>query len=346
MRSRLTILGVLVAASVGCARPAPADDPGEPVPASAVADEPGEPVRAAAAYDGHLLCLYDGGAVGAWDLKTGEYAKDTGSRLARKGLTSLAAAGETLWSTDEAALYRWSAEAGAWVKAAGLGEPEERLAELVTVGKTPLLVYPSKVVDPVAGRTFPFPRLDKPGQRPPLGVLAACGTDATLWVGTGRGEWGGTLFGLDVVTGAWVHRYDALHYVTGITRTAPGEVVVSWSMSHFLAHTLVRVHRADATVKTEYPRLDGKYFQCVTYNARDDTLYGVESTDLVTIKDGKPSKVAKLNGRLFEREPNAIGVAPGVLALMPTGPQEVAVIPKRGRPWQLRNGELTPLRKP
>jgi hypothetical protein len=178
-----------------------------------------------------------------------------------------------------------------------------------------------------------------------------------LWIGTGDGEWGGTLLGLDPKTGKWVEWEDGFHYVTGITSSARGELVVSWSMSHGYKTTRVRAHNPDATVKTEYPdpegkllpfstSLAGKYFQCVTYNPLDDTLYGVESTDLVTIKDGIPTKVVKIADRLFAVEPHAIGVAPGILTLIPTGPKTVAIIPKWGQPWLLRDGELTLLKKP
>jgi hypothetical protein len=129
-------------------------------------------------------------------------------------------------------------------------------------------------------------------------------------------------------------------------------MVVSWSMSHFGKTTLVRTHNPDATVKTGYPDPEGKllpwstgfvgkYFQCVTYKPLDDTLYGVESTDLVTIKDGISTKVVKIADRLFTVEPHAIGMAPGILTLIPTGPKTVAIIPKWGQPWQLRDGELT-----
>jgi hypothetical protein len=319
--------------------------------------ESSESVRSAAAYDGHLLCLFEGGTVGAWDLKTGAYPKETAARLSRKGLKNLAADGTKLWAADGATLYQWSAKARMWEEAVGFDVGEESLLALVPVSGSPLLVFPSKVVDPVAGRTFPVPKECGLRQGPPLRVLAVHGTDSMLWIGTGFGEWGGTLLGLDPKAGNWVHMYDFSYSVTGITTSARGEIIVSWSHSHVCQSTLVRAHRPDATVKTEYadpegkllpfyPGLAGKYFQCITYNPLDDTLYGVESTDLVTIKDGIPTKVVKIADRLFGVEPHAIGVAPGILTLIPTGPKSVAIIPKWGQPWQLRDGELTVLKKP
>jgi hypothetical protein len=295
-----------------------------------------------------LLCLYDGGVVEAWDLKTGVCAKDMAIRLSRKGLTCLAADGERLWAADDSTLFRWSSKAGAWEKDVGFDAGGEGLAGLAPVNGVPLLVLPSKVIDPVKGRTFKVPKLEgyAAQQGPPLRILATHGTESMLWVGTGRGEWGGALLGLDPTAGTWRHWTDAVHYVTGITHAAQGQVIVSWSMSHFGANTLIRVHNPDATVKAEHPELAEKYYQCVTYSPYDNMLYGVESTDLVSIKDGKPSKIAKLDGRLYERERAAIGVAPGVLALVPVGRTTIVIVPKQGEPWRLREGELTRLRKP
>ena len=117
-------------------------------------------------------------------------------------------------------------------------------------------------------------------------------------------------------------------------------------MSHFGADTEVKVHKADATVKTEYPSLRDRYYQCLAYSTQDELLYGVERGDVVTIKDGKPTKVASLSGPLFEREPNAIGVAPGVSRLIPVGPKTLIAIPRRGLPWLVREKEAIRLRMP
>lgn len=87
-------------------------------------------------------------------------------------------------------------------------------------------------------------------------------------------------------------------------------------MSHFGANTLIRVHKPDGTPKQSYLDLVDRYYQNIAYNPRDKVLYGVENTDVVSITDGKPTWIAALKGPLFEREPNAIGVAPGVAALL------------------------------
>jgi hypothetical protein len=200
------------------------------------------------------------------------------------------------------------------------------------------LIFPSKVKDLVGRRTHPVPMLK--GQIPTnsLRMLASDATDSMLWIGTGNGEWGGHLVGLNSRTGEWVQHYDALHYVTGITHATLDEVIVSWSMSHFGANTLIRAHKLDARPSLSYPYLVSKYYQIIAYSPYDKTLYGVETVDLVSIKEGKPTKIAELKGDLFEREPNAIGVAPGVAAILPVAPKTLIVVPKFGVPWRLRPG--------
>src|SRR5262249_1822860 len=146
----------------------------------------------------------------------------------------------------------------------------------------------------------------------PLRVLAVYATKQELWIGTGYGEWGGHLLGLDPKTGDWVQYHDEHHYATSITQMSADEVVVSWSMSHFDADTLIRRHELDSNPSFSFPELDSRYYQIIAYSAFDETLYGVENTDVVTISNGRPTKIAKLTGQLFEREARAIGVAPGI----------------------------------
>jgi hypothetical protein len=312
-------------------------------PAGAAA-EPGAEVSAATAHDGHLLCVYSGGRVAVWDLKSRGYAKDRAAALSRQGLTRVAADGDTLWAIDATTLYRWANKGGGWEKVAGY-EADEQAVAIVPVGGVPYLVFPSRVLDPVGKRTFKAPEVDRPLGGPPLRILATHGTASMVWIGTGKGEWGGVLLGLDPKAGAWVQG-DGLGYVTGITHVAGDEVVVSWAMSHFRAYTKVQIHKADGTVKTEHPMLESKYYQRVAYSPHDKVLYGVESKEVVTIADGKPSKVAALSMAVFEREPDAIGVAPGIRALIPIGSKAVAVVPTRGEPWLVRGEELISLRKP
>src|SRR5580693_7243420 len=96
-------------------------------------------------------------------------------------------------------------------------------------------------------------------------------------------------------TGDWVQYYDALHYVTGIA-SDNGGVVVSWSMSHLRgADTLIRLHKADASVRTDYPSFRSKYYQRIAYSSFDQTLYGIERSNVVSIREGRPTKVAELD---------------------------------------------------
>ena len=101
--------------------------------------------------------------------------------------------------------------------------------------------------------------------------------------------------------GRWVQFHDALHYVTGIARSPDDEPIVSWSMSHMGANTLIRVHNADATPRTSFSELESKYFQRVAYSLFDKTLYGLEGDAVVSIVEGKPTILAKQGVRVFDR---------------------------------------------
>lgn len=303
-------------------------------------------LRSAFVHRGMLVCLNNGGNACAWNLESGKFLADISAKLSRKGLIRLATDGTKIWAADESTLYVWSQEDSSWRKVAEFTGDRESLKDLVVVGGVPLLVFPSKVIDLVRARTFIVPELTSTQVHThKLRIRAVLGTESMLWVGTGYGEWGGHLVGLTLKTGDWVQFYDALHYVTGIA-SEKGGVVVSWSMSHFDADTLIRLHKADASVRTAYPRLRSKYYQRIAYSSFDETLYGIETSNVVSIREGRPTKVAELQGRLFENEPHAVGVAPGVLAVIPVAPSTLAVVPKRGEPWVIRKGKVTGLKKP
>jgi hypothetical protein len=304
--------------------------------------------RAATAvrHEGKLIHLDKAGRFRVWGLEDGRFDGETSSKLARVEVTHLASDGDKLWAAGKSALYSWSSKEESWQKVADFNGGDEALRALAGVGGSPLLIFPSKVLAPVSGRTFRVPTLKGQLEISSLRLLSSLATDSMLWIGTGQGEWGGHLVGLNPKTGEWVQYYDALHYVTGITQAKPDEVIVSWSMSHFDADTLIRVHKMDGTPKTSYPELDSKYYQGVAYNPYDGTLYGVENTDIVSIKDGEPSKIAELEGPIFEREPMAIGVSPGVARLLPIAKKTLIVVPNDGMPWRLNAGKLTRLRGP
>jgi hypothetical protein len=278
--------------------------------------------------------------------KTGNSDEATSARLTRESVRHLASDGDKLWAADKSTLLSWSPEERCWKKVSNFKGEGEELEAIVGVGGTPFLVFASKVKDLVGRRTYRVPTLKGHIRTNSLRILAIQASNSMLWIGTGHGEWGGHLVGLNPRTGEWIQYDDALHYVTGITVATPDEIIVSWSMSHFGANTLIRVHKPDGTPKLSYPELNSKYYQRIAYSSFDKTLYGVENTDIVSIEGGKPSKIAKLEGRLFEREPRAIGVSPGVSALLPVSRKTLVVVPKHGLPWMLSDGELTRLRVP
>jgi hypothetical protein len=315
------------------------------VPNRALA-EADEQAPAAALYKGELIYLDQHRRFRVWGLEEGEFDQGKSSRLAHAGMTRLASNGAGLWATDKSSLYSWSPGENTWNRICGLGGDGEELEALVVVESAPLLVFPRKVESPTAGRTYKVPKLKGQLDLNSLRVIAHLATDTMLWMGTGQGEWGGHLVGLNLKTGKWVQHYDELHYVTGITQASHEELIVSWAMSHFGASTRIRVHKLDSTPKVAYPTLESKYYQRVVYSTFDKTLYGIEDIYVVSIKDGKPSKIAGLAGQLFEREPMAIGVSPGISALVPIAAKTLIIVPNHGLPWMLKNGHLTRLRVP
>ncbi len=333
MHRRSALLGALL--TLGCAL------------ASDRADARGDEQAASAVpYEGKLIHLDETGHFHVWNLEDGRFDPEMSAKLAHDSITHLATDGGRLWASGKSVLYDWSSKEQAWKKVADFDGGGEALLALAGLDGSPLLIFPSKVMDLKKVRTFKVPMMRGQIQTDSLRLLAFRAADSMLWLGTGHGEWGGHLVGLNPKTGQWVQYYDDLHYVTGITTAGPGEVIVSWSMSHFNAHTRIRIHGLDGKPKTAYPMLYSKYYQTISYNKYDKLLYGVENTHLVTIKDGKPSKVAELQGQVFEREPRAIGVAPGVSALIPVAEKALIVVPNHGLPWRLKDGELTQLRTP
>ena len=245
MHAQLAIVWAFVAISFGVA----------PSRAAAAQDE-----RAGTAvlHRGKLIGINEKGRFHVWGLEDGRFDEDTSSKLSRESVTHLASDGDKLWAADKSTLYSWSQEERSWKKVSEFKGDGEELEALVGVGGSPFLIFPTKVKDLVGGRTYNVPRLKGQVRTNSLRILAFHATHSMLWIGTGYGEWGGHLVGLNPRTGEWVQYYDALHYVTGITQATPDQVIVSWSMSHFGADTLIRVHKPDGTPKSSYPELDSK----------------------------------------------------------------------------------------
>src|SRR5262249_53168251 len=106
------------------------------------------------------------------------------------------------------------------------------------------------------------------------------------------------------------------------------------------------LHNLDASVKSDYEAMRSHYFQAIAYSSFDKVIYGIDSTDLVKFVDGKPTKVAALEGPLYTREPNAIGAAPAVIAVIPVASSSLVVVPKVGSPMLYREGKVTRLSMP
>lgn len=289
---------------------------------------------AAVSFDSHVVVLAANGHLSAFDIlgKPVDAAELKPLQLA--GLMTISTGSGKLYGATATVLCEIDHWGGAWRKTATYAEHGDTVLRVAVVGKRPLLVYSSEVVDPVEPRAFAVPMsIGKQVHTQVLRLQAAYATPSMLWLGTGHGEWGGHLMGLNPRTGEWVQYYDALHYVTGITSADPGEVIVSWSMSHLsLASTLIRQHGATAQPDREFPELRDDYYQGIAYSSFDQTLYAVEQNWLVTVADGKPSRVLELTLRLYKAEPYAIGVAPGVIALLPVAEHQVVVVAGSGVP--------------
>ena len=212
-------------------------------------------IREAVKVGDSVVCLYVGGSFGVWETKGGRFDPDLSAALSKQKVSHLASDGRRMWAVEGARLLAWSPQPKAWEQVAEFDAGGEELAGVAVSGGTPLLVFPTRVVSPTDRRTFEVPLLKGQLELKRLHVLALQPTERSLWIGTGQGEWGGHLVGIDLRTGKWVQFYDSLHYVTGITLGPEDGPIVSWSMSHFDADTLIRVHKPDATPRISHPEL-------------------------------------------------------------------------------------------
>lgn len=332
----------------------------------------------AALHEDRLIHLDEAGRIRVWRVQDGGFDAATTAEFFREDLTLLASDGSQLWALGASKVYRWSSRDRSWKRAADFDQKRHPVKGFAVVDGAPLLVLTTGVINPVTKRTYAIPedarfalmkmesqiwigpgedgsrRLTHPEWYIPVSrfplplsyTVAVLGTDSKLWIGTSQGEWGGSLYRLDPRTGSWISDSDCGGYVTGITKAGTNEVLVSWSMNHMgLAHTRICRHRPGAE-PLKFPELDSKYYQTVAFNPFDNTLYGVEQADVVTISDGAPTKIAELEGPIFGKEPLALGVAPGIGRLLPFAPGALIVVPKVGMPWLLSDGKLTRLIEP
>jgi hypothetical protein len=315
-------------------------------------------------YKDWLIHLDEKNRLRMWALRDGSFDAEATARFAREGLTGLASDGKQVWAVSTREVYLLVPEGG-WKIAGRLRKSKEFIKGFAAVDGMPLVIFESQIVDAVHGKTFRspgmYPRMPSASsfQLTDLGdeeswssgmfglnVVAAVGTESYLWIGTSNGEWGGSLYRVNPRTGSWVSDSDCRGYVTGITKAATNEVFVSWSMSHMGPATTQICRHALKSKPQKYPELEAQYYQTVGFNPFDNILYGVEQGDVVTIKDGLATTVAEISGPVFDKEPLALGVAPGIRSLLPLGPGALVVVPKVGMPWLLRDGKLTHLTEP
>jgi len=308
--------------------------------------EQGPTINSAVLFKDSLVCLNNGGKVDVWDLRDFSYSSAVATKLSKRGLVQLSGSGKKLWAVDSRSLYESVSMESGWRRSVDLSRGADKPQGLAIIDEQPLLILTSSIVSPLDGKVFNVPKLEGTFESSgTLRVLSIFSTASLLCIGTGNGEWGGELITFDPHGARWKEYNDALHYVTGITQVHSNELIVSWSMSHFMADTMIRIHGPDCKPVKEYPELESKYYEQITYSRFDKTLYGIESDHLVMIKDGNPNLVAKLPGRLYEREPNAIGVAPGVVRIFPIAEQTLIVVRKRGLPILIRDSKVTELHR-
>jgi hypothetical protein len=101
------------------------------------------------------------------------------------------------------------------------------------------------------------------------------------------------------------------------------------------------VHGPDAQPTRSYPELTDTYLQRIAFNPGDRKLYAVANDAIASLIDGIPTPIAKLEGPLHTSERRAIGVAPGVVALIPLDDGSLLTVPSEGSPSKLARGSLT-----
>jgi hypothetical protein len=314
-----------------------------------------------------LVHMDEAGHIRVWRTNDGSFDPAATAEFARQDLVRIASDGAQLWALGTSQVYRWSPQDRSWKRAARFDLKRNPVKAFAVAGGAPFLILESGlVVNALAGRTYRTPAEDQfelmkmeaeleiapdvdgserksyperfmpfmPFGAPLRYTVSALGTDSRLWIGTSRGEWGGALYGLDPANGTWVDHGDSLAYVTGMTVDQSGQLIVSWSMNHMgSADTKILRHGPDAAPLRAISDSGARYYQTVAYNPFDNT-------------NGGHTVLAELDGPIYGRERMAVGVAPGVRSLLPMASGAMAIVPKTGMPWLLRNGKLTRLQEP
>jgi hypothetical protein len=299
-----------------------------------------KPIWDAEIFDGHLVCELTDSTLLVWDLPSGEPNRALAAALSKQPIARLASDGQSLWAVDDHNLYLWKSAARRWERSNAT--PRDKLEAFVLVDGAPALVYAKHVVLPTLKKSFDVPSSREKRAFLFFNVLTALGEKDVLWLGTGQGEWGGHLLTLDIRSGRWNIYYDPLHYATGIARASDSHYV-SWSMSHFLANTVIRTHGANTDTITSFPELKGKYYQRIVYSEFDRQLYGIEQTSLVSIDNGQPTVLADLGQLAYEPTNYAIGIAPSIVALFSIGPRSLIVVHDQSLPFLYSDGTVRQL---
>ncbi len=285
-------------------------------------------VPASLARWGDTLVVADGsGAVRAYR-GDGQAQVALTSALGATPLFGVAADGATLFGFDLHSAFSWSGER--W-------QPLKPKAELPcrafsVVQGQPVAVCGPNVFRFSDGRSFKGPEFHDQIRGRGFGASVSLAShDALLAIGTGFGEWGGYLWVLDLSTGKWNRFYDALGYPVGVTWADAGWAV-AWSMSHMMASTRVRLHRAKGQILREGPSVDDHYLRAISYAPDSKSLFALEQNDLVRVVDETLlfEKVQSVAPMAYGREPLAVGVSSGIAGFVSLGNGRFAVLSTTG----------------
>lgn len=272
----------------------------------------------AVTWGGHLLIADGKGGVHAWN--AGDLSFDDGfsKQLAGERVIAIAAGNTTLWGFDGTRALQWEARGALsrWV-ALQAKPPPGRCNAFAVVREDPVCVCGPGVFRFPDARYWAVPLVAPELARRGFGELplSLAVHEAQLALGTGLGEWGGTLWLLDVTTGNWKWHSDALGNPVGVASTSSGWAV-AWSMSHFLTTTRVRLHRADATPLEEGPVLEGRYLRALSADGQGQLL-GVEQQELVHVTETLTIEAMQSVGQVaYGLERHAAGVSSGIAAFV------------------------------
>ena len=118
-----------------------------------------EPDAFAVSYQGKLIHRDEAGHLRAWNLNDGHPDAALSAKLARVGAQYLAAEGDHLWVAGASTVHAWSPQQQSWQLAAHFDGGREALVALTSHRGSPVLIFPSKVMDLGSGRVFRVPEL-------------------------------------------------------------------------------------------------------------------------------------------------------------------------------------------